>query len=80
MLLSNYLSYKVIGKFPDLPSDGYDKCLSNVLLICRKPAEEPEEPSNSNTDDAGEDASSTADVKDPREYEQVFKPNTKLGK
>jgi len=43
-----------------------------------KPAEEPEEPSNSNTDDAGEDASSTADVKDPREYEQVFKPNTKL--
>ena len=46
----------------------------------RKPAEEPEEPSNGTPDDAGEDASSTADVKDPTEYEQVFKPKTSLGK
>lgn len=52
-----------------------------VLYIDSKPAEEPEEPGNGPTEDAdAEDASSTADVKDPTEYEQVFKPKTSLGR
>jgi len=47
--------------------------------LYRKPAEEPEEP-GSILDDATEDNSSVADVKDLKEYEEVFKPNHKLGK
>lgn len=58
------------------------KCVvlaTNSLFLPRKPAEEPEEPGGANNEDVGEDSVSTADVKDPTEYEQVFKPNTNLG-
>ena len=54
-------------------------CLRAYTCSYSKPAEEPEEP-GTNNDDSSEDAASTADVKDPKEYEQVFKPNNKLGK
>ncbi|XP_067928665.1 katanin p80 WD40 repeat-containing subunit B1-like isoform X5 [Watersipora subatra] len=41
-----------------------------------KPAEEPEEPGP--PEDPGEDATSTADVKDPTEYAEIFKGSTKV--
>lgn len=49
-----------------------------LLPSHRKPAEEPEEPQSASVD-AGEDSASTADVKDPTEYQQIFKSNSKLG-
>lgn len=48
-------------------------------MLSRKPAEEPEDTATTTLDDGGDDALSTADVKDPTEYEQVFKPKSKLG-
>ncbi|XP_067928662.1 katanin p80 WD40 repeat-containing subunit B1-like isoform X2 [Watersipora subatra] len=46
------------------------------LISMPKPAEEPEEPGP--PEDPGEDATSTADVKDPTEYAEIFKGSTKV--
>ena len=42
-----------------------------------QPKEEPEDASTE--DDAGDDATSTADIQDPANYEEVFQPRKRLG-
>lgn len=55
------------------------ECHPKPVLLYSKPREEPEE-TTPGTEDNDDESSSTADVKDPNEYEEVFKPKSRLGK